>query len=76
MKEKLNDESLKTSQKIKTITITPESWSRTEVASFFNVSEYVVRAWKVKISKDILELPDEKKGQKLNEEVTQDVHLF
>ena len=44
MKEKLNDESLKTSQKIKIITITPESWSRTEVASFFNVSEYVVRA--------------------------------
>ena len=44
MKEKLNDESLKTSQKIKIITITPESWSRTEVNSFFNVSEYVVRA--------------------------------
>ena len=39
MKEKLNDKSLKTSQKIKIITIALESWSRTKVGSFFNVSE-------------------------------------
>ena len=38
MKEKLNDKSLKTSQKIKSITIAPER-SRTKVGSFFNVSD-------------------------------------
>lgn len=35
MKDKLNEKYLKTSQKIKIITIAPESWSRTKVASFF-----------------------------------------
>ena len=77
MKEKLNDKTLKTSQKIKILTLSPESWSRSKVASFFNVSEYIVReARKVKESKGILELPDVKKGRKLSEEVKQDVLLF
>ena len=74
MKEKLNDKSLKTSQKIKIITIPPESWCKTKVASFVNVSEFVVReARKVKNSTGILELPDEKRGPKLNQEVRQNV---
>ena len=77
MKEKLNDKSLKTSQKIENITIAPKYWSSTKVASFYNFFEYVVRETrKVKNSKGILELPDEKRGQKLNEEVQQDVCLF
>ena len=77
MKEKLDDKSLKTSQKIKVLKIAPESWSRTKVASFFNVSEYFVReVRKVKNSKGILELPVEKIGWILNEKVRQDVWLF
>ena len=77
MKEKLNDKSLKTSQKTEIMTFAPESWSRTKVASFFNVSEYVAReALKVKSSKGVLELLDKKRRRKLNEEVTQDVYLF
>ena len=62
MKEKLNNKPLKTSQKIKIMLIAPESCSRTKVARFFNVSDYVVReARKAKNSKGIPELTDEKR---------------
>ena len=77
MKEKLSDSTLKMSRKIQILTIALESWSRTEVASFFNVSEYMVReARKVAKSKGIFESPDPKKGWTLSDDVIKDVLMF
>ena len=77
MKEKLQDKTLNIRWKIQILTIAPASWSRAEVAKFFNVSEYMVReARKLASDKGILEIPDPKRGKTLSPEIEQSVLQF
>ena len=77
MKKPLSDTTLKTSLIIQILTIAPQSWSRSKVANFFNVSEYLVcKSRKLAETKGILESPDSKKGKTISEEVRQSVLLF
>ena len=76
MKEKLSDNSLKTREKIQILTLSPESWSRSKIIDFFNVTQYQVReARKLLEAKGILAIPDDKKGCGLADEIVK-VVLF
>ena len=75
MKEKLKGSSF--SEKIQILTLVPDSWSRSYCATFFNVSEHLVRqARELKKSKGILAVPDQKKGKRLPDNVTEAVIEF
>ena len=77
MKEKLQDKTLNIRWKIQILTIAPASWSRADVAKFFNVSEYMVRkAQKLASNKGILEIPDPKRGKTLSPEIEESVLQF
>lgn len=53
-------------EKIKLLTLVPDSWSRKQVAEFFNVTEYLVRAARrLKKEKGILAEPERKAGKSL-----------
>ena len=76
MKEKLNDNSLKTSQKVQIFTMAPD-WLRACVAEYFNVSEYMVHgAHKLAREKGILALPEHKHDTCLPKEVEDSIQLF
>ena len=76
IKDKLNDNSLKTSQKLQIHTMAPD-WLRVRVAEYFNVSEYMVReACKLAREKVILTLAEPKRGKGLSKEVEDSVKLF
>ena len=66
IKGKLNDDSLKTSQKVKVLTMAPD-WPWACVVKYFNVSEYIVReALKLAREKGILTLPETKRAMCLS----------
>ena len=77
MKEKFSDKSLANNRKIQILTLAPASWPRASVATFFNVSEHMVReARKLAKEKGILELPKPKQGKGLSKEVEESIKLF
>ena len=64
-------------EKIKLLTLVPESWSRKKICEEFNVSQYLVRASrKLKREKGILSDPSAKKGKTLSPEVSKRVKDF
>ncbi len=66
LKEKIANSTRR--DKIKYLTLAPDSWSRAHIASFFIVTEYQVRASrKLKREKGILEEPESKLGKSLPE---------
>ena len=76
IKDKLNDNSLKISQKLQILTRAPD-WPRAHVAKYFNVSELMVcEARKLAREKGILALLDPKRGKCLSKEVENSVKLF
>ena len=76
IKDKLNDNSLKTSQKLQILTMAPD-WPRAHVAKYFNVSEHMVcEARKLAREKGILALPEPKRGKCLSNEVENLTKLF
>ena len=76
IKDKVNDNSLKTSQKLQIHTMAPD-WLRVLVAEYFNVSEYMVReACKLAREKGILALAEPKRGKCLSKEAEDSVKLF
>ena len=76
IKDKLNDNSLKTSQKLQILTMAPD-WPRAHVAKYFNVSEHMVcEARKLAREKGILALPEPKRGKCLSNEVENSAKLF
>ena len=76
IKDKLNDNSLKISQKLQILTVAPD-WARVYVAKYFNVSEHTVcEARKLAREKGILALLDPKRGKCLSKEVENSVKLF
>ena len=59
------------------MTLVPDSWSHAFCATYFNVSEYLVRtAGNLKKSKGILAVPNPKRGKMLSEETKQLVINF
>ena len=73
IKDKLNDNSLKTSQKLQILTMAPD-WPRAHVAKYFNVSEHMVcEARKLAREKGILALPEPKRGKCFSNEVENSV---
>ena len=76
IKDKLNDNSLKTSQKLQILTMTHD-WPRAHVAKYFNVSEHMVcEARTLAREKGILALPEPKRGKCLSNEVENLTKLF
>ena len=76
IKDKLNGNSLKTSQKLQILTMAPD-WPRAHVAKYFNVSEYMVsEARKLAREKGILALPEPKRGKCFSNKVENSVKLF
>ena len=76
MKKKLNDNSVKTSQKVQVLTMAPD-WPRAHVAECFNVSESMVcEACKLAREEGILALPEPKHCKCLSKEVKGSVKLF
>ena len=77
MREKLVLESTTSEEKIKILTLTPESWSIVKAASYFGVSEYLIRqARELKKSRGILGSPDKNRGKPLPASATEKVQLF
>ena len=75
MKDKLNVSNRQ--RKIQILTIAPRSWSIQKTKEEFQVSEYLVRqARKLALEKGILELPDQKRGKAVTEEVKNYVTSF
>ncbi|KAG1648956.1 Cytochrome P450 9e2 [Nymphon striatum] len=67
MKEKLKDTDY--TKKVQILTPTPESWSRTYAASYFGVSEYLIRkSRQLKKDKGILALPSKTTGKEVSKE--------
>ena len=67
LKEKLKMSS--TQEKVKILTLAPESWSISKTCNEFDVSEYLVmKARKLKNSKGILVEPEKNKGNVLSDE--------
>lgn len=63
--------------KIKLLTLVPNTWSRQKVSAFFNVTDYVVRSSRAsKKEKGILADVDPKKGKALSKDVEDPVCLF
>ena len=76
IKDKLNDNSLKTHQKVQVLTMAPD-WPRAHVAEYSNVSEHMVcEVCKLAREKEILALPEPKCGMCLSKEVEDLVKLF
>ena len=76
IKDKLNDNSLKASQKLQILTMAPD-WPRAHVAKYFNVSEHrVCETRKLAREKRILALPEPKRGKCLSKEVENSAKLF
>ena len=76
IKDKLNDNSLKISQKLQILTVALD-WLRAHVAKYFNVSEHMVcEARKLARAKGILALLDPKRGKCLSKEVENSFKLF
>ena len=76
IKDKLNDNSLKTSPKLQILTMAPD-WPRAHVAKYFNVSKYMFHeARKLAWEKGILALSEPKRGKCLSKEVEDSVKLF
>ena len=76
IKDKLNDNSLKRSQKVQILTMAPD-WLRIHLAEYFNMSEYMVHeAHKLAREKGILGLSEPKHGKCLLKEVDDLVKLF
>ena len=64
-------------RKIQILTMAPRSWSIQKTKEEFQVSEYIVRqARKLASEKGILELPDQKRGKAVTEEVKNYVTSF
>ena len=64
-------------EKIKLLTLAPESWSKKKTMEEFGVTEHVVRrARQLKKDKGILADPDPKKGKTFLQEVTQRIQEF
>ena len=65
-------------EKIKLLTIVPETWSRKKVANYFGVTDHVVRrSRQLKTDKGILGDPDPKKGgRSLSDDIKQRVIAF
>ena len=58
-----------TEEKVKILTLAPESWSISKTCNEFDMSEYLVKkARKLKNSKGILAKPEKKKGNVLSDE--------
>ena len=77
LKEKLDDDSIKSNRKIQLLTIAPFSWSRKKISEYFNVSEYMVKeARKITKNEGILELPQPKKGKLLHPDIIRTVEQF
>ena len=77
MREKLTLGSTTSEEKIKILTLTPESWSIVEAVLFFGVSEYLIRqARELKKSRGILGSPDKNLGKPLPASTTEKVQLF
>ena len=77
MREKLALESTTSEEKIKILILTPESWSIVKAASYFGVSEYLIRqARELKKSRGILGSPDKNRGKPLPASTTEKVQLF
>ena len=75
LKEKCNTASRQ--QKIKILTLIPESWSIEKTAQEFNVTKHVVRrAHELKKQKGILSDPNPKKGKLLDADITEQVISF
>ena len=75
MKEKLKVSNRR--RKIQILTMSPRSWSIQKTKEEFQVSEYIVRqARKSASEKGILELPDQKRGKAVTEEVKNYVTSF
>ena len=76
LKEKVATASLQ--EKIKLLTIVPETWSRKKVADYFGVTDHVVRrSRQLKKDKGILEDPDPNKGgRSLSDDIKQRVIAF
>jgi hypothetical protein len=65
MRDKLSLGTTTSEEKIKILTLTPESWSILKAASYFGVSEYLIRqARELKKSRDILGTPDKNRAGK------------
>lgn len=63
--------------KIQVLTLVPQNWSNIKAATFFNVTEHMVRtAKRLASEKGVLSLPDPRKGQELPVETLQLVHIF
>ena len=74
LREKLALESTTSEEKIKILTLTPESWSIVKAASYFGVSEYLIRqALELKKSCGILGSPDKNRGKPLPSSTTEKV---
>ena len=77
MREKLTLGSTTCEEKINILTLTPQSWSIVKAASFFGVSEYLIRqARELKKSCGILGSPDKYRGKPLPASTTERVQLF
>ena len=75
MKGKLNVLSYR--EKLKILTLVPESWPRNDAARFFGVSEYLIRtARSLKETKGILADPEPKNGKCIEVYVEEAVSLF
>ena len=75
VKQKISNVSRR--EKIKLLTLVPQSWSKEKVCNEFNVSEYLVRASrKLKQEKGILSDPGSKKGKIISPDVSNRIHEF
>ena len=64
-------------EKMKILTLTPESWSISKAESYFGVSEYLIRkARELKKTRGILGNPDKNQGKPLPVSTTEKVQLF
>ena len=76
IKDKLNDNLLKTRKKAQILTMAPD-WTRARIAEYLDVSEYMVHeARKLAREKGILALPEPKRDKCLWKEVEDSLKLF
>jgi hypothetical protein len=75
IKKKLDEVPLR--EKVKILTLTPDSWSIEKTASEFNVTKYIVKkARKLKKEQGILAEPEVKKGKTISSDIEENVKLF
>ena len=64
-------------ERLQILTLAPNSWSRREMAEFFNVSEYLIRtARSMKEEKGTVAIPEAKREKKLTKETEELVKVF